>query len=80
LTNQQTDSGQKTALDEIWPEAELLQLLGLTKLQLADLRERGLPYFEANRTTRLYDLQAVAEYIRDHQTRRAGRQREAAND
>jgi phage terminase Nu1 subunit (DNA packaging protein) len=80
LKNEQTDSGPKTALDEIWPEVELLNLLGLNKQQLADLRERGLPFFPVNRNVRLYDLEAVAEYIRENQTWRAGRRQQAADD
>ena len=57
-------------LKNVLTEDVLMQDLGLTKSQVAKLRESGLTYIKVNRSKRLYDENDVAGFLEGLKTSR----------
>jgi hypothetical protein len=71
---------QRRSWDEILTEQEFLETFHLRKEHLASLRERGLPFFAVNSTTRLYVVGSVVEWLEQRLSVRAGRRKQEADD
>ena len=56
---------------QIWSEQALMELLGVTKKQLDNLRlEKGLPCVHINRRVRIYFADEVMEFLKTIRDRR----------
>ena len=65
MENKSTDEGLKNILTE----TELLELLGLKKSQLANLRlEKKLPFLKISKTSRLYLESDVFDWLKKQST------------
>ena len=61
---------QTNPLNEFLTEQEVLDLLGLKKTQLTDLRlNRGLPFCKISTTIRLYLVCDIVDYVRSKRIR-----------
>ncbi len=53
----------ESVLEKLWSEPALLSHLNLTRKNLDQLRDEGLPFIRANMRTRLYRDDALYEFL-----------------
>ena len=58
------ENSQKATLKNVLTEKDLLDLLGLTKTQVTDLRlNKGLPFIKVNQNSRLYFEDDIIQFF-----------------
>jgi len=58
------ENSQKATLKNVLTEQDLLDLLGLTKIQVSDLRlNKGLPFIKVNQNARLYFEDDIIQFF-----------------
>ena len=58
------EDNQRATLKNVLTEQDLLDLLGLTKTQVSDLRlKKGLPFIKVNQNSRLYFEDDIIQFF-----------------